>query len=95
LFTEKGEVNFSIEFENEIISFIIEDTGIGIDEIYLEDIFEKFMKVEDRNKPYHVGAGLGLPLSKELANSLGGEIKVSSVKGKGSVFTFYLPMNTL
>ncbi len=79
-----------------ILNFRIEDTGVGIPEDHLESIFETFMQVDktsattDGTTP---GAGLGLSISRQLCQALGGEIKVNSHLGKGSIFTMHLPIN--
>ena len=67
----------------------VRDYGIGIDPDDLEHIFQRFYKC-DRSRNAE-GFGLGLPLSEKIARKHGGKITVSSEKGKGSVFTLYLP----
>ncbi len=72
------------------IEFYVKDTGIGIPEDHIDDIFDRFRKVENKTRLYE-GAGLGLAISKNLVNMMGGEIWVESVVGKGSTFYFSLP----
>ena len=88
-FTEQGHVKFGSVLEKEKYVFYVEDTGIGIPEEDLKQLFSRFTKLSN-NSPdsVHRGVGLGLFLSKQLAALLGGEIWVKSEQGKGS--TFYL-----
>jgi len=68
--------------------FIVEDTGIGIDQAFQAKIFEPFMRGEDR--PGDLGTGLGLSIAQTLAKLMNGEIKAESELGRGSKFTVYL-----
>ena len=85
-FTNEGTIELkSIENEKELL-FVVSDTGIGIHESELEKIFDRFYKID----AFKGGAGLGLSLSKSIANCIGGDVCVESVLGKGSTFTFKL-----
>lgn len=70
----------------------IQDVGIGILEEEQAKIFDKFYRVSEGNKHRTKGLGLGLYLSKELIEQLGGSIVVHSVLGQGSTFTVKLPI---
>ncbi|BAY27323.1 ATP-binding region ATPase domain protein [Calothrix sp. NIES-2100] len=84
-FTEKGSVKFQVGYHGEKLRFQVEDTGIGIAEEQLEEIFLPFKQVgEDSRKTE--GTGLGLAISRQLVQMMGGELKVKSTLGKGSVF---------
>ncbi|MUH01226.1 AAA family ATPase [Scytonema sp. UIC 10036] len=84
-FTEKGTVTFQVGYHERKLRFQVEDTGIGIAPEQLEEIFLPFKQVgEDRHKTE--GTGLGLAISRQLIEMMGGEIKVKSTLGKGSVF---------
>ncbi|MBD2213668.1 AAA family ATPase [Nostoc linckia FACHB-104] len=84
-FTEKGTVRFQVGYHAEKLRFQVEDTGIGIAEEQLEEIFLPFKQVgEDSRKTE--GTGLGLAISCQLVEMMGGELKVKSTLGKGSVF---------
>ena len=66
------------------------DTGPGIPADRQEFIFQEFSRIGDSNKP---GAGLGLAISRLLAQALGGQISVESEPGNGSTFTLWLPLH--
>jgi signal transduction histidine kinase len=92
-FTEKGEVRVDARASDDGASviFTVTDTGIGIGPDDLELIFEEFGQVRNRFQRRVKGTGLGLPLSRRLAELLGGSISVTSDAGKGSQFTVSLP----
>jgi signal transduction histidine kinase len=70
----------------------VEDTGIGISETKVPELFRKFYQVDTSFARRHEGTGLGLALTKELIELHGGEITVDSQEGKGSIFTFKMPI---
>lgn len=91
-FTEKGEVVVSAERGPEdTVCFRVRDTGIGIDAKHHERIFEEFTQVESPLQKTVKGTGLGLALSRRLAEFLGGSLTVQSVPGRGSTFTLSIP----
>ena len=70
----------------------IEDTGIGITEENLEKLFQSFQQVDTHKNRAIEGTGLGLTISKRLVMQMGGFVNVSSVYGKGSIFSFVIPL---
>jgi CheY-like chemotaxis protein/two-component sensor histidine kinase len=91
-FTERGEVRVSaVEQEPGVIVFAVADTGIGIAPDDQSRIFEEFTQIEHRLQANVRGTGLGLPLSRRLAELLGGTLGVTSEPGVGSTFTLRLP----
>lgn len=104
-FTDKGKVKLAIgtvdslntddyNSDNELITFTVEDTGIGISDENLKPIFEAFRQGDGATARKFGGTGLGLSISLQLAKLLGGHITVNSIEGVGSKFTLYLPLNT-
>lgn len=94
-FTENGHVAFGYEVDeyNAKIIFRIEDTGMGIDKDNYQYIFDRFKRVESDLSIKVGGLGLGLAISKAYIEMMGGEISLESKVGKGSVFTFSIPLN--
>ena len=95
-FTETGDVTLSVtkeRKEDEKIDLIISvrDTGIGIAANQQDRIFEAFSQQEGQRTAQYGGTGLGLTITKRLVEMMGGDIKVSSEPGKGSLFTITLP----
>jgi len=93
-FTSDGGITLKISYRNEVASFIIADTGIGIKQQDQEKIFEPFERITDKRRQFITGTGLGLSISKLLCGLMGGEISLSSEYGKGSTFIFriFLPV---
>jgi signal transduction histidine kinase len=93
-FTENGEVRASARHDREsgIAIFTVRDTGIGIAPEYHERIFEEFSQIDTHLQKKVKGTGLGLPLSRSLAELIGGTLRVESVVGQGSVFILNIPV---
>jgi PAS domain S-box-containing protein len=92
-FTEKGEICIKIKVENEgdfsiLLHFEVSDTGVGIPSHKLSTIFEGFQQADASPPRKCEGLGLGLTISKELAELMGGEMWVKSEQGRGSDFHF-------
>ena len=73
-----------------MFSLRVKDTGIGIEGVHLDHLFDRFFRVEHQLSPG--GTGIGLALTKEMVHLLHGTISVESIKGKGSEFTVHLPV---
>jgi signal transduction histidine kinase len=93
-FTERGEVRVSASADQAagVVTFRVADTGIGIATDDQGIIFEEFEQIEHRLQRTARGTGLGLPLSRRLAELLGGSLDVASEPGVGSVFSVTLPV---
>ncbi len=87
-FTEQGHVTLRVIYQHSRIRFEIEDTGAGIPETELERIFEPFQQVDLPSLRGLEGTGLGLSISRRLTRLMGGELRVQSVLGHGSIFWF-------
>jgi PAS domain S-box-containing protein len=87
--TKNGEIKISAEQRDNHVAISIADTGSGIPTEYLPHIFDKFVQVPDARTG---GAGLGLTISKSIVEAHGGQISVQSQVGRGSTFTFTLPL---
>ncbi len=100
-FTHQGHVTISMECQDRTdgkvqLCFRVEDSGIGIAEDKLDQLFEKFTQADASMTRKYGGTGLGLAISKQLVELMGGKIGVSSQVGKGSTFWFslWLPLDT-
>ena len=91
-FTNEGTITVTCSFESiEHVDVTVTDSGVGIQEDQLEQIFEPFVQVGRSLTQAHEGTGLGLAISRDLARAMDGEITVTSKVGKGSSFTLSLP----
>lgn len=95
-FTLQGEINIEVynkeQADGKIVTgFKISDTGIGIDKEKIAEVFERFNQGEDSITRNYGGTGLGLSIVKNLVTLQNGHIEVSSEKGKGTTFHFYIP----
>lgn len=88
---EGGDVMVRVRAEGPDAVLEVEDTGVGIDEAFLPDIFNAFEQEEGGIAREHEGSGLGLAITKRLTEALGGTIAVESEKGVGTCFTVRLP----
>ncbi len=90
-FTERGEVRIECRTRGGWLETCVRDTGMGIQAEDLGKLFEPFRQLETGLARRHEGTGLGLSICKRLVELLGGKIRVESVWGDGSTFTFTLP----
>ena len=97
-FTEKGKIDLSIreisEGGGEFLEIAVADTGIGIKREDQDVIFEDFRQLDGSSTRHYGGTGLGLSLCRKLATALGGEIRLSSELGVGSVFKLLVPVRS-
>jgi PAS domain S-box-containing protein len=95
-FTEIGTIEFGYKFDkNEnYIEFYVKDTGIGIPKSKFDEIFQRFSKLETDKTRLYRGTGLGLTITKNLVERLGGTIWLDSESNKGSIFYFNLPITS-
>ncbi len=96
-FTQRGEIFIKVSCVQETkhsvaLSFMVQDTGIGISHDDLKSIFSAFVQVDGTTTRKYAGAGLGLAISKQLVEAMGGEIQVESEPGRGSSFSFTVPL---
>jgi PAS domain S-box-containing protein len=95
-FTDRGEVRLVASTgtgpSGPVLSFAVRDTGIGIEAATLERLFQPFEQADGSFTRRFGGTGLGLVISRRLAEMMGGTIEVHSTPGQGSVFTLQLPL---
>ena len=95
-FTMQGSVTLQthmIEDKKDLcVEFIVRDTGIGIDQLYQEQLFDIFYQIESLDNRKYQGLGLGLPISSELTKLLNGTLTFRSEKDKGSEFIVKIPL---
>ncbi len=93
-FTDNGEITLSYDVDESenLITIIVEDTGIGISPANLQVIFDRFRRVENDLSISVSGLGLGLSITKAYIELLEGAISAKSEVGKGSVFSFTIPL---
>ena len=94
-FTEKGTIDLSVKVvednsDSQKIFIQIKDTGIGMDEKFVAQLFEKFSQEYQSTTRKYGGTGLGMSISRQLVELMGGEIKVESKKGAGTTVSFVI-----
>jgi PAS domain S-box-containing protein len=104
-FTQQGEIFVSLKKSGNIyqknnkkyinVDLSVRDTGIGIPEEKLKKIFDSFTQADSSTTRKYGGTGLGLTISKSLAELMEGNLKVESEPGKGSTFTLHLPLEII
>ena len=92
-FTEQGKVGVRVAFEEPGVRFAVWDTGIGIPKDRRNQVFEFFSQADTSTTRRYGGSGLGLPISSKLVFLMGGVLEVESEEGKGTTFTFTLPLH--
>jgi len=92
-FTEKGAVSVLIERTFDMVAIHVSDTGIGMTTEQQQRVFEAFQQADGSTSRKFGGTGLGLTISREMSQRLGGKVDLKSEHGQGSTFTLYLPIN--
>ena len=92
-FTEAGRVDVRAFGAGDRVVFEVQDTGVGVAAEHHDLIFREFAQVDGAVHPRMRGSGLGLPLSRRLAQLLGGALTIASSSGAGSTFRFELPIH--
>jgi two-component system sensor histidine kinase KdpD len=93
LYSSPGEpITIETEEKNGFIALRVTDKGQGIEEAEIKQIFDRFYRGKGQRHRIP-GTGMGLSIARAIVEAHGGTIEVASHKGRGSVFTFYLPMD--
>lgn len=90
-----GTINVEIETDEESVYLIVKDTGIGMSEKYMSEIFNRFYQIKNSETDQKSGFGLGLSIAKEIIDLHKGSIEVKSEKNKGSIFEVRLPKSNI
>jgi signal transduction histidine kinase len=90
-YTDRGTVSLKSDAHDGVVTFQVTDTGVGLREEHFEKIFEPFWQVEETTTRRSGGTGLGLAVTRQFVDLLGGKISVESRIGEGSAFTVTLP----
>ncbi len=90
-FTPSGHVRLTLRMASDSLLWTVIDTGIGIDQIQQERIFQPYVQADASTGRHYGGTGLGLALCRELVTLMGGELRVESAVGQGSCFSASIP----
>ena len=96
-FTEKGSIDLAVKVLQDLpdaqqIFIQVKDTGIGMDEKFVAQLFEKFSQEYQSTTRKYGGTGLGMSISRQLVELMGGKIKVESKKGEGTIVSFIITL---
>lgn len=99
-FTDEGRVDLVLRLEQDRsgehrLFFSVRDTGIGMTAVQLQAVFEPFTQADASTTRRYGGTGLGLPICRRLVECMGGTLEASSLPGRGSKFTFHIPVGPL
>ena len=94
-FTDKGKITLSVYVQKQILFCEVADTGIGIDEDKAEALFEVFNQANESTTRIYGGTGLGLPIARQFAQLMKGNLVAENLPERGSVFRLTLPLNHL
>jgi len=93
-FTENGLIRLEINHEGDWVTFCVADNGIGMTEEQVQKLFQPFTQADSSTTRRYGGTGLGLTITKQFAEMMGGTIRVESEFGQGSTLTISLPTQT-
>ena len=88
-FTKEGSITLTINLEENMVKFIVEDTGIGVPAQEAEHIFEEFVQLNE----YEVGTGIGLTVARSICRRLGGDVSLDTTYTDGARFVIQLPIS--
>jgi two-component system, sensor histidine kinase and response regulator len=91
---ENGKVDISIVQESNIVKIVVEDSGIGMTEDDIQNLFKDFMRIKNEKTKNITGSGLGLSITKKIVDLYHGDIQTESKPGKGTRFTIHLPVSS-
>ncbi|MBR5419859.1 MAG: response regulator [Lachnospiraceae bacterium] len=99
-YTESGEVRFRITYSKKdkdhiLLSFTVEDTGIGMKEEDMVNLFSPYKRIEEKRNRAIEGTGLGMSITRQLLELMGSSLQVHSEYGKGSVFSFTIDQEVI
>ncbi|MFM4977930.1 ATP-binding response regulator [Aeromonas rivipollensis] len=94
-YTREGKVTFRVTYRNQVARFSVQDTGIGLSEHDIQQIFKPFERIQTQNTRAIQGTGLGLTISHALASLMGGDISCQSQPNVGSNFTLTMMMSAV
>ncbi len=97
-FTNEGKINITVDFKNNLegsstLNLRISDTGIGIPEGKINEVFSEFHQADNNISYKYGGTGLGLPITKKLVELQNGSIEIESKDGRGTTITIHIPYN--
>ena len=92
-YTEEGEIFYSAEVQDNNVLFKVKDTGVGINPGLQNNVFSRFTKLNPKKGKLYSGTGIGLSITKELVEKLGGKIWFESEENKGTEFSFTIPIS--
>ena len=90
-YTDKGSVTVATSFENDVLQFVVSDTGQGMSEESLKDLFVPYRRIDESKNRNIQGTGLGMTIVMNLINKMEGSIEVKSALGEGTTFVVKLP----
>jgi signal transduction histidine kinase len=90
-FTDRGEVHVEVSEADDGVCICVHDTGVGLDDVSIERLFQPFVQADDAATRAHDGVGLGLAVSRRLTTAMGGSLKARPRQPRGSTFEIRLP----